>query len=452
MDTQQIEEEEIKPLLFNYIFHALIFILIFIFHLIINLKITWTSMIFSKLFIFGTSFYPLYSIISVPPMYYILIKKFKIDKIRIIRKVSTILTIITIVVGLFSSMLILTNAIQSKKFFKECPFTVPVSHLNKVFGSYFGKSPDSKEIKDECKSRRCVMDSSNLNEEYPFKYLCNYDPTDEINNDDKTYTRTLPDGSEISKDKELICTPLVSTYVEISFVNNVIYDYLDLCYDLSDFFTCERLNKPDKIYDIKLELSCPDDMYIFVLYVFSALIITIDLIISSLPWIVEIIALKRIIRFLTTARIKANSHNSTAKSSVVSNKEDSFKKEDTFIIISPLGNEEIQQNNNNLSKSSKNRINIKSSNNPLILIQKGEEKKNVDDNNSERVELDGKEDGNTNSKSSKKVQAINLINVFSRNQNSVNTATDQQNPVIIKNLNIRSKTQFNSIKDNKDNE
>ena len=83
-------------------------------------------------------------------------------------------------------------------------------------------------------------------------------------------------------------------------------------------------------------------MLVFILCV---LIIIIDVVISVLPWGVEYFSLKRIVTILSTARRKANSNNSTARSSQISNAVESFKKEKTPVLI--LTPEDIINNENN---------------------------------------------------------------------------------------------------------
>ena len=448
----QIEEEEIKPLLFNYVLHSILFILNFILHVILCLKIYWTSMVNYKLFIFGTCFFIIYAFFSFLPIYYIIERKFKLNKIRMVAKLSLILIIITFIISLLISLVLLLNAFYSKSFYKECPFNLSLSHLNAIFSSYYGKSAESEEIKDECKSRRCVLDSSDLDEDYPYKYLCNYDPTFEINDDDKIYKRTQSDGTEIVKDEELVCSEIVISHNDYSFKNSILYDYLDLCYYISDFYYCKRLNK-HKNFDVEFNILCPDNTYIFLLFLFSALFVIIDLIVSVLPWIVEIISLRKLERILSTGRVKANSHNSTAKSSVISNNPESFEKENTLIIISPLNVEPIQDKNNENSRN-KNVPEIKDSKNPLIIfnnpgddIKENKNKKSIYmDNSSERIDL--KKNSNDNQiNNNNTIQNSNVIKIFSKNENNVNVDTDFKNAPHLNKLNVRDKIQSNNNDD-----
>ena len=62
---------------------------------------------------------------------------------------------------------------------------------------------------------------------------------------------------------------------------------------------------------------------------------------------VEYFSLKRIVSILSTARRKANSNNSTARSSQISNDVESFKKEKTPVLIVTPNENNINENNNN---------------------------------------------------------------------------------------------------------
>ena len=66
--------------------------------------------------------------------------------------------------------------------------------------------------------------------------------------------------------------------------------------------------------------------------------------IAILPWGIEYITFKKLLIILnSTTRRKVNSKNSTAKNSEISKNEESFKKEATPIIISPLENVNTDQ-------------------------------------------------------------------------------------------------------------
>ena len=64
-----------------------------------------------------------------------------------------------------------------------------------------------------------------------------------------------------------------------------------------------------------------------------------DIIISLLPWGIEFITFKKLLYILSSTRRKTDSHNSTARSSEISQDSESFKKEKTPVLILPLEDE-----------------------------------------------------------------------------------------------------------------
>ena len=170
------------------------------------------------------------------------------------------------------------------------------------------------------------------------------------------------------------------------------------------------------------------------------MIIIIDLIISLLPWGVEYVSLKRIIQIMSTTRRKANSNNSTAKSSVVSNAEESFKKERTLFLFSPNNIYEnivinIYNNNNNDNNNINNNIinnnnkGLKESTNQLI-DNNNEKIKNQENiipfialENSERVEMKKNLVIDTDN-NNPNILSINVYNKHQNpNENIINTDT-----------------------------
>ena len=409
MEMHNIEQEEIKPLIFNYFFHFILFILIFILHLVIYNKIYWISNVYSKIFLISSFFEIIYFIYPIIPFFMIFLKRFKLKAIKIFKIISIILLITTIIFGLLISLIVLINTINSKTFCQECPFSLSLSHLNFFFNSYYGTVPNQDEIEDKCKHRICILNSMNLNNKYPYKYLCNYDPSYDFTNDE-IYKRNFPNGTEISAKSQFICSPIGINYKDMPFNYNELYDYLDLCYYLSEFYYCERFNLPKKVYDLDFGSKCPEFSYLFILYIVCVIIIIIDIVISMLPWGVEIISLKRIIQLMQIRRRKPNSHNSTAKSSVISNNEESFKKEKTLILVLPSNTEDnLFQVNNKLC--------IKDSSKEIINNNQDKDEKNKDINrhkiilNSERNEL------KSNLLNNHSISNTNSINLFNKNEN-----------------------------------
>ena len=100
---------------------------------------------------------------------------------------------------------------------------------------------------------------------------------------------------------------------------------MNLCYIYTDFYRCKRFNKPEKNYDLSLTEECPENDYLLLLYILCVLAVIMDVVVSLLPWGREYITFKKLVIILSITRRKVNSHNSTAKSSVISQEQPSFK-------------------------------------------------------------------------------------------------------------------------------
>ncbi len=329
---QETEQEEIKPLIFNYVFHFILFVLILILHIVIYMKIYWLYPSLSVLFQLGTYLNIVYFLYAIFPFILLLKKNYRKKLIIFIKKITFIFILITALFGLMISIVMLINLLNSSTFCRECPFNLNIAHLNSVIGPYYGKTVSNDDIKDKCSSRRCVLDSENIDEEFPDLYVCNYDPSDEYDSDE-LYKRQFPNGTEITSNKQIKCYTISPNFNNIEFNHIEMHYYLDLCYYYSDFYRCSRFNKPEKYYNLDLNNNCPETNYLILIYILCALIIIMDLVISLLPWGVEFMSLKRIVNILNGGRRKVNSNNSTEKGSEISNDEESFKKEKTPVII-----------------------------------------------------------------------------------------------------------------------
>ena len=337
--NQQIEQDEIKPLIYNYIFHIVLFIIYLALHIIIQIYTYWVIKSFDTIFLLGTYFNILYLIFPIFPLIIIFKRLYKKNIIYIVKMMTLILLIITLIFGLILFVIFLINAIKSKLFCKECPFNLGLDHLNKVFGPYYGKSRNNDDLKDLCISRRCVLDHVNYYDDYPYSYLCNYDPSDEFD-DDETLVREKPNGYKVNVNHQLTCQPVYPNYNSILFTHSELISYLDLCYYYSDFYRCKRFNKP-KNYKLDLDEECPESNYLLLVYIMCVIIVVMDIIISLLPWGIEYITFKKILIYLSTNRRKTDSHNSTARSSEISQEDESFKKEKTPVLIHPLEDENL---------------------------------------------------------------------------------------------------------------
>ena len=361
--NDEIEQEEIKPLIFNYIFHMILFLVYFFLHLVMHLKFFWINNIIGTLFEIFTYFNILFSLFPIFPLIILCKKKYKKKLFHILKILSFILLITAITIGLILFVLFLINSITSKLFYKECPFNISIDHLNAIFKPFYENSQKNEdEYKDKCNSKRCVLDKVNLEEEFPYYYLCNYDPLEDFDNN-KLYTRQLPNGEKITSNKQLTCSIVSPNYNLIQFSHPELNSYLRLCYYYADFYRCKRFNEPEKYFDLHLKDKCPESTYLLLLYILCVLIVIMDVIIALLPWGIEYIVFKKLLIILSPTRRKVGSNNSTEKSSVISQNEESYKKEKTPIIISPLedhiNNSILEQDNEIVSQLKEKGVKIR---------------------------------------------------------------------------------------------
>ena len=364
--NRDVERDEIKPLIINYIFHIILYILIFAMHLVIYYRVYWIFDFLDILYLFFAYCNIIYFLLPIIPIILLLMKKYKKKILNALKTITFTLLIITLIFGLMISIVLLVNTLHSNIFCKECPFNLSINHLNKLFQSYYGKKVSGDNIKKLCNSRRCVLDQENLDDRYPYIYLCNYNPSDEIN-ENKVYKRKFQNDTEIKSYLQLKCFAMTSLKKNYDFMHSEINSYINLCFYYTDFYKCERFNEPEKKYNLKLDATCPEKNYLIIIYIVLVLIIIVDLIIPLIPWRIEFLSYKNILNILSITHRETNSVNSTARSSRISDNEGSFKKEKTPVLIFPL---EDRINSENI---------VTSSNLISQINQNKEEDKNIND-------------------------------------------------------------------------
>ena len=203
---------------------------------------------------------------------------------------------------------------------------------------------------------------------------------------------------------------------------------------------------PKKTYELDFGMICPETIYLFLLSILCVVIIIIDIVISMLPWVVEFISFKRITQFLRNVTRKPNIHNSTAKSSVTSNNEESFKKEKTLVLVSPLNNED------DLLRVNHTKLCIKELPIEMINDNKDENENNKDTDrpinlilNSER----GKLKNNLMNKTNDNISLSNSINFLKGNKNMKETKIINDFEIIQNKNNIAIENKFDEDKKNK---
>ena len=358
MLEQNIYPGDIRPLKFCYIFHFILYIFIFILHFVLYNRLFWLNNVFEIIFNIITYFIILFYLIPLIPMILLSFKYYKLKIFRLFKNVSLIFLILTIILGLITCIIFWINTFYSITFYKECPLSYTKDNLNYTFSKYNGHPIKSDKIENKCNTKRCILFDEDINEKYAYTYLCNY----ELNNENDSnnaihkneFKRLFPNGSEIISDNEFICYQLEPALRKNLFNNNIYYDYIDLCSYCTNFYICERFSEPHIYYTLKNDEICPEDNYLVFLYIISVLIIITDIMVSLLPWFIEYISFKKILSLIEINESR-NSSNATSKKSTGisnsnsnsnSNKSESFKKEETLIIVSPLNKKNNKKEDN----------------------------------------------------------------------------------------------------------
>ena len=332
-----------RKLLYKYIYHIIIFSIIFVTHIIIFLYIKWIQSKIKFLF-FSFSFIQIIYILI--PIIALLSQANRSKlKISLFKKIGITFLILSLLIGLLFSIIIIINTVQLNKFFLECPFNLSYSYFESSFDNYFNEKNKDK-LKDKCGERRCILNEDNENNIFQYEYLCNYNPEKELNKE-KYYSRTLLNGTKIYSEKQIACSLLEPHYENVLFKEEIIYSFLDKCYFLADFYYCYRLKKPKK-YNLKEDEKCIGNDYVFLMGFLSAYIVIFDFILSFIPWNVEIKSYNSIIEII---------NKETTKNSINKIKRQSIEKNTKNVQANLLIDSDNGKNNNN----GKN-INIKSEN------------------------------------------------------------------------------------------
>ena len=346
----ELQVSEIKNMKINFILHILIYIIIIIFNFVLINEIIWLKKIVYNLYLSNTYLGLLFFIMPIISLYFLFSKKLNKKKIILLRKLSILFCSIALILGLFFSIILIFNTLYYSSFYKDCPFKNIISD----------NIDDSK-----CLTRLCILNYENLENEYPYEYFCNYNPTDYFKDNEGPFKRKINNSTEIISDYEIICNKYDSENYTLE--KEIIIKYLNICKADVEYQICKRFFEP-KQYEIAESSECPNEKFYMKIYIFCILSIIFNLILSFVPWRIEIIVYDKIIERYSSNNRVSNSLSSTKDGSKVIKdiKEEKFKKEPTELIIVP--------NNNNLKlkKDLNNIINIK---------LKGIENKNTINNN-----------------------------------------------------------------------
>ena len=339
----EILESEIKSMKNNYIIHISLYAIIIMFNFILISKIIWIRKISYYLYLLSSIFCILFFIIPFVPLSYVLLKKISKKNIPIFRFLSHVFCIIAVIFGLFFSIILMINLIESTDFCRECPFNIPIQSISNEY---------------ICDNKICILNNENLKNEYPYEYLCNYDAFYFFNEDKGPFKKSINETYEIESEFQIICKEYeINNYI---FENDEIYNYIKFCGNKRKYYICKRFYE-SKRYKIGKGFRCPDNNYTKNLFIFSILNIILNLILSFVPWKSEMSNYDTIMERLSHNNRHSNSLNSTKNESKI-NKDaviDKFKRVPTEIIIvdgnkindaNNIDNNNMNNKNDNIEK------------------------------------------------------------------------------------------------------
>jgi hypothetical protein len=340
----EIYRTKFQELKKNYILHLILSAVIIIYNFLILIDIYWLKDLLYYIYISISSFGILYLIIPIIPFIYILLKKITHKNIKTFRNLSITFCALVIITGLGFIIILMINALEMTEFCHECPFNLDSDYINLIYENYMNHNYEEKELKKQCKNRRCIYNNDYKGEEYSYEYVCNYDPTEEFDTI-KNKTNNVDYIPQIECNKIDINLNINSYNI----VKREIEKFLEMCNSLDDFYICQRINQPD-YFSLPRDFKCPKKNYMTILIIFCMINVLFNLIISFFPWRAEYNRYKIIINSLAQSnRPRASSLNSTRNASKIKRepeKEESFKKEPTELIFVYSNTDENIMNEN----------------------------------------------------------------------------------------------------------
>lgn len=341
VDIYRTKFQELKK---NYILHLIISAIIIIYNFLILIDIYWLKKLLYYLYISICIFGILYFLIPIIPFIYILLKKITHKNIKTFRNLSIAFCALVIITGLGFIIILMINALEMTEFCHECPFNLDIDYVNTLYDNYMNHNYEEKELKKQCTNRRCIYNTEFKEEEYPYEYVCNYDPTDEFD--------TIKNKTDDADYIPLIICNKIDTNININSYNIIkreITNFIEMCNSLDDFYICQRVNQPE-YFSIPRDFKCPKKNYMTILIISCMINVLFNLIISFFPWRSEYHQYKTIVISLTQSnRPRASSLNSTRNASKIKKepeKEESFKKEPTELIFVYSNTDENIMNEN----------------------------------------------------------------------------------------------------------
>ena len=384
----------IKKLKLNYIIQLIVNIVIIAFNFILIIEIFWLKSIFYYIYLSISIFGIFYFLIPIFLFLIILFKNLTQKSIKIYKTISIIFCVLVIITGLGLISILMMNTLETTEYCRECPFNLKNSYINNIYEDYVNNNIEEKKLKELCTNRRCIYNNENVDVLYPYEYICNYDPTKEFDKikNDSYLNETI---------NQIDCILIEKSNNKNHFKNDEIHKFKDMCNSYEEFYICQRISEP-LTYSFKEDFKCPKNNYFTILLIFCLVNAILNLIISFLPWRAEYIKYDKLIRILTQGnhrnhRNRSKSFNSTQNNTKIynGNKEESFKKEPTEIII--VYNETEENINTDQNISFDNNVENKKEEeviNNIIQLKKDindENTKNFETNNNKKININKKQ-------------------------------------------------------------
>ena len=430
--NRDIYTMNIKKLQLNYIIQLIVNVIIIIFNFVLFVELFWLNNLLYYLYLFISIFGIFYILIPIILLLFILFKKLTQKSIKICKIISIIFCTLVIMTGLCFSIILMINALESNDYCRECPFNLHNSDINGIYDNFVNKNINENKLKEHCINRRCMYNNINNDSQYPYEYICNYDPTNEFDE--------IRNGS-YSNDtmNQIVCTQIEKDNNKYNFQNNEISKFIDMCTSYDTFYFCQRISEP-MAYSIE-EVECPKSYYFIILLIYCMLSVILNLIVTFLPWRIAYVQYKNLIRIIRQInnRNGSASLHSTKNNSIIQqeNMEESFKKEPTEIIIVYNETEENMKTEQNISFDINN--NIEEDKNDKILINKISPIKKVSSNkniSNNYFKTNNKEKINNNNNKESKKEEINL-KIYKKNDTPTKKKDTKKNKEI-KKSNFRS--------------
>ena len=446
MDT--LIYEEMKIMNISYIFHFLLYIFMSIMHLLSYLKIFWTNSISKYIFI-STSFIDfillLYPAIPLFLTYRILSNK---NLTNLFKNLSLTFLFISFALGIANSFSLWINVSKSSILYRECPYNYNQNNLEN-FLNKINEENENSNLNEICNKRRCIFTEENLNELYPYTYMCNYDSSEDFSIElAKSYSRTAPNNEVYSTSKIIYCENLSNDSLFNSNSKNDINNFMNTCSNYIMFYKCHRFNTPEN-FKIAEEYECPDKRYVTYSYLFGIFTIILDIILSFIPWSFVFNSYKSILKInednmnnIERERRERNNRNVTNPSSNEYNNSSNSNNSHSNISSSQR-NDEIAQDN---SKKELDRQETKT----IIVVPEysasetssNKNKDNLSKNSSERELLTLNINKNINNL---KIIPKDINNIINKNNNNI---SPDNNDIVINNS-IEMKKDILSLNINK---